>query len=181
MMLAELELPITPFNQHEAHPTPSEEENRACWYACALMVLNYRGPQATLALTNIHTLARKWKNDGIWPHELWRLAQEANLEYANARSVLPTLEAADWLKALSTLGPLIVTAGAHAVVVRGVIRQGLDWHVVFNDPLPGARRTMVLPRFDSVVNMSMPILYRRAVQRPPVATTQPVARPFGWD
>jgi hypothetical protein len=178
MMLAELELPVTPMSQHEAHPTSDIQENMACWYASALMVLHYRGPQAALALANVHTVARKWKNEGIWPHELWRLAEEAQLEHADARAVLPRLEAADWRQALSKLGPLVVTVGGHAIVVRGIVRQGLDWHIVFNDPMPGARRTMVLPRFNSLLNLSMPILYRRALQRPPVATLQPVARPL---
>lgn len=178
MMLTDLELPVRPLSQHALRPTGPDQDNMACWYAAALMVLDHRGPLASLALHNVHTMARKWRNDGVFPHELWRLAQEAGLEHADARAVLPGRDAVAWRQALSTLGPLIVTVGAHVVVVRGVVRQGLDWHIVFNDPMPGARRTTVLPRFAAVMNWSLPILYRRSPERPPRAQLRPVANPL---
>ena len=178
-MLTELELPVRPLSQHVLHPTAPDEENKACWYASALMVLGYRGVPPTSTVTNVHTLARKWKNDGVFPHELWRLAQEVGLEHANLQAVLPQREATNWRHALDTLGPLIVIVGGHAIVVRGIVRQGLDWHVVYNDPLPGARRTMVLSRFRTLVNPSLPVLYRRSGQQPPMAQMRPVANPLG--
>ena len=178
LVLTDLELPVRPLSQHELRPTEPGEENRACWYASALMVLSFRGPQATLAINNAYSLQRKAKNDGLYPYELWRLAEEVQLEHANARAVLPQLEATDWRDALATLGPLIVSVGAHAVVVCGIVRRGLDWHIVFNDPMRGARRTMVMPRFNSLVNWSMQFLYRRSALRPPVAQMRPNMRPL---
>lgn len=178
-MLTELELRVQPINQHDLHPTTPDEENNACWYAASLMVLSYRGVLPTLALNNPHSSQRKAKNQGIFPYEFWHLANEAGLEHANASAVLPQREAANWRTALDTLGPLIVSVGAHIVVVTGVVRRGLDWHIVFNDPLPGARRTMVITRFNYIMSMSMPVLYRRSFHRPPVAQMAPVARPLG--
>jgi ABC-type bacteriocin/lantibiotic exporter with double-glycine peptidase domain len=176
--LADLVLAVRPISQHEVFAAADPAENRACWYAAALMVLNFRGPLLPLELVNLQTAARLWKNHGVQPHHLDRLAQEAGLEHAPSKVVLPRMGAAQWHAALTTFGPLMVVLNSsHLIVVRGIVKSGDTWEVIYNDPLSGSRSEVLL-RFNGGVDWRMPILFRRSAHRPPVVLQQPVSAPF---
>ena len=157
--LAELELPVRPLSQHALHPT--EEKNRACWYTAAVMVLSHRGPLEPLRMMNVQSLARKYVNRGLLPMDFAHFAREAGLEQTTAQALLPRNGPADWRNALDTRGPLIVVSDWHTLVVRGIVRKGLDWHIVSNNPHSGARETAPINAFNYYMDRKMPIWFRR--------------------
>lgn len=175
---AEIELNVRPISQHAVLTTADRADNRACWYAAALMVLDYRGPLRSLELMNIRSLLRKWRNEGVQPHDLALLAEEAGLEIAPSRSIFVRMGAVQWTAALATLGPLMVVCDNHMLVVRGVVQTGAGSAILFNDPFTGVSASKPLARFNAEVDWRRPILYRRSAHRPPVVLRQPVAEPM---
>lgn len=177
--LPDVMLPVRPISQHSLITTVDPAENRACWYAAAMMVLSYRGPLLPLELTRLETSARLWKNDGVYPQDLDRLASEAGLEHAPAKALFPRMGPAQWHAALTTFGPLMVVLNSrHMIVVRGIVKSGDSWQVSYNDPFSGSTCQEVLLRFNGQVDWRMPILFRRSQHRPPVALQQPVTQPY---
>lgn len=177
--LPDIVLDVKPISQHGLFATIEATDNRACWYASAMMVLGYRGPLAHLELVNLESLARLWKNHGVQPHHLDRLAAEAGLELSPARAILPTMGAGQWSKALANLGPLmVVLSGRHMIVVRGIVKRGEGWEVVYNDPFVGASRSEALLRFNGSMDWRMPVLFRRSSHRVPTVLQQPVGEPY---
>lgn len=180
--LPDIVLDVKPISQHGLFTTAEATENRACWYAACMMVLGYRSPLLPFELLNLKTVARLWTNDGIQPHHLDRLADEAGLEHTPAKAIFPRMGAAQWHAALSTFGPLLVVLNSrHMIVVRGIVRTGDRWMIVYNDPFTGATRSDVLLNFNGVVVWRMPILFRRSAHRPPLVLRQPVSAPFSVD
>jgi len=170
---------VRPVSQHGLITTDDPHENRACWYAAALMVLSHRGPLLPLELANVASAARLWKNHGVQPHRLDRLAQEAGLEHAAAKTLFPRMGAAQWHAALSTLGPLmVVLTSRHLVVVTGIAKRGAEWDIVYNDPFTGTEKRDVLVGFNRLVDWWMPMLWRRSAHRPPAVLRQPVTQPL---
>jgi hypothetical protein len=177
--LPDIVLDVRPISQHGLFATVEPTDNRACWYASAMMVLNYRGPLPHLELINLRSLARLWKNHGVQPHHLDQLAAEAGLELSPARAILPTMGPGQWSKALSTLGPLmIVLSRRHMIVVRGIVKRGAGWEVVYNDPFIGDTRSEALLRFNGGVDWRMPVLFKRSTHRAPSVLQQPVNEPY---
>jgi len=178
--LPDLVLNVTPISQHGLFTAAEATDNRACWYAACVMVLGYRGALLPLELTNLKTVVRLWKNDGVQPHHLDRLANEAGLEHSPPKALFPRMGAAQWHAALSTLGPLLVVLNSrHMVVVRGVARSGGDtWAIVYNDPFTGGSRSDILLNFNGSVDWRLPILFRRSAHRPPLVLQQPVTAPY---
>jgi hypothetical protein len=64
------------------------------------------------------------------------------------------------------------------IVVRGIVKSGDSWAVVYNDPFSGDTRSDVLMRFNGLVDWRMPILFRRSAHRPPLVLQQPVSAPY---
>ncbi|RYE71849.1 MAG: hypothetical protein EOO80_21175 [Oxalobacteraceae bacterium] len=179
LQAGEIELRVPALNQHKLHPGPDFNDNMACWFTAAQMVLAHRGATPPLELTNVATLGRLWKNAGIRPDHLDRLADEAGLEHTLPRALFRWMGAGEWHAALSALGPLIVVVGGdHAVVVRGIVKQGDGWFVVVNDPWMGATYREALGRFNGRMDRYLPVLYRRAAHRAPMMLQQPVQEPF---
>jgi len=170
---------VRPVSQHGLFTTDDPHENRACWYAAAMMVLAHRGPLQALELANIASAARLWKNGGIQPDDLHRLATEAGLEHTPAKTLFARMGAAQWHAALSTLGPLmVVLTSRHMVVVTGIARRGTEWEIVYNDPFPGSEQRDVLVQFNRLVDWWKPVLYRRSAHRTPALLQQPVSGPL---
>ena len=178
--LPDLVLDVRPISQHGLLSIEDAAENRACWYASAMMVLAYRGPLLPLDLTQLKTVARLWSNQGVQPQDLGRLADEAGLEHAATKQVLPRMGAAQWSAALDALGPLMVVLNRrHMIVVRGVVKSGDTWGVVYNDPFTGSSHTQVLLAFNGSIDTRMPILFRRSRHAAPLVLQQPLSAPYG--
>jgi hypothetical protein len=177
--LPDLLLNVRPISQHGLFPIEDLKENRACWYAAAMMVLSYRGPLLPHDLLGLKTVARLWKNEGVQPHHLDRLADEAGLEHAPSRTLFARMGGAQWHAALSAFVPLMIVLNSwHMIVVRGVVKSGDSWQIVYNDPLTGASHTQVLLNFNGSVDWRMPVLFRRSIHRPPLVLQQPVTAPY---
>jgi ABC-type bacteriocin/lantibiotic exporter with double-glycine peptidase domain len=177
--LPDIVLNVAPISQHGLFTTAEATENRACWYAACMMVLGYRSPLLPLELANLKTLVRLWQNDGVQPHHLDRLADEAGLEHTPAKSLFPRMGPAQWHACLSTLGPLLVVLNSrHMVVVRGIARSGDTWAIIYNDPFTGGSRSEILLKFNGSVDWRLPILFRRSAHRPSLVLKQPVTAPL---
>ena len=175
----EIDYEVKPLDQHEVFQSKTFQDNWACWYTAALMVLSYRGVLPTVSMSNLRSLVRLWQNRGIGIGDLGNLAQEAGLEHSPTKVLFAKKGAGDWFNNLSRLGPLIVIVPGHAVVVRGLVNEGGGWSVIVNDPWDGSVTKRPLLRFNGDVWWHCPILYRRSADRPPSMLLQPVMDPYG--
>jgi surface antigen len=144
-----------------------QDKNMSCWYASAQMVLAYRGVTNMIVQTssNIGTLARYFKNDGVFANEFTTFASEVGLSWRKGSDVLPVTSAIGWAKTLRVLGPLwvpiMVTEGKHTyghiVVVRGVRSDGTLW---INDPAKLVPIGTDAAQFNAAACWALPFLFK---------------------
>jgi len=54
----EIELEVPALAQHQAQAALAGDENRACWFVAAQMILAYRVPTQPLEMSNVASLLR---------------------------------------------------------------------------------------------------------------------------
>jgi hypothetical protein len=174
----EIDYDVAPIDQHDVFPFFAPQDNMACWYTAALMLLSYRGAAQAVEMINPASLIRLWANRGIQARALGELADEARLEYTPSRLLFAKKGATDWHTNLQRLGPLIVIVPHHVVVARGIVNCGGEWQVRVNDPWTGAMDERPLYRFNGDVQWYLPMLFRRSPHCAPLVLQQPVLEPF---
>ncbi len=174
----EIDYDVQPIDQHDVFTSTSHNDNRACWYTAALMLLSWRGPLQASEMSNAGSVMRLWANRGIQPGALGELVDEAGLEYSPCRVLFAKKGATNWHTNLLRLGPLIVIVPGHAVVVRGIVNRGGEWFLKVNDPWDGTVSERSLYRFNGDVQWHLPMLFRRSPHRAPLVLVQPVLDPF---
>lgn len=117
-----------------------QDKNMACWYASAMMVLNWAewnrpNPFRTqCSAVDQRTIDLYKANNGIQNAQIIPLAKRLGLAYVPPMS--PSVEGLQsWLQ---TYGPLWTNGKRHIVVIAGIkkdARQG--WQVKVYDPWPG--------------------------------------------
>jgi hypothetical protein len=166
----EIDHEVKAIDQHTVFSAATHDENRACWYTCALMLLSFRGPAQVSEMSNAGSLMRLWKNEGIQPWDLDKLVDEAGLEHSPCRVLFAKKGPADWHTNLLRLGPLIV--------IRGIVNRGGEWKLIVNDPWDGTVTERPLNRMTYDIRWNLPMLFRRSQHRAPLMLTQPVLDPL---
>jgi hypothetical protein len=174
----EIDFDVKPIDQHDVFRSGTHDDNYACWYTAALMLLSHRGARQAVEMVNPASLMRLYANMGIQPAALGELVDEAGMEYTPSKLLFAKKGATDWHTNLQRLGPLMVIVSHHAVVVRGIVNRGGEWKLRVNDPWDGMVSERPLYRFNGAVQWHLPMLYRRSVHRAPLVLTQPVLDPF---
>lgn len=174
----EIEHSVVPLDQHVIFPNVAPNDNQACWYTAAMMVVAYRGIILPIVnMTRLPTLFRLYSNAGLGNDEDASLAQEVGLEHSPSQVLFLKKNSSDWFVNLSRLGPLLVSEPKHCLVASGIINRG-GWKVVVADPWNGKREERDLAKFNNSLAWHFPIHYRRSSTEPPVVLNQPVMQPF---
>jgi hypothetical protein len=174
----EIDYDVAPIDQHDVFRSSTHDNNKACWYTCALMLLRHRGPVQGLEMNNPASLRRLRESRNIDISELIDLAYEAGLEHTPSKLLFAKKGAVNWHTNLQRLGPLMVIVPHHAVVVRGIVNRGGEWMLHINDPWDGSATEKSMYRFNGDVEWWLPMFFRRSVHRAPIVLTQPVLDPF---
>jgi hypothetical protein len=149
-------------------------ENRSitmsCWYASAQMVLAFRSVGVMLVNTssNIDTLERLFRCQGISPTDIKRFASEVGLNAMAATNVIESQTIYGWGKALKKFGPLwvpiIKTRGnnsyGHIIVIRGAM---LDDQLIIDDPEDLVATATTSNELNNSVYWNLPFLYKLGV------------------
>jgi hypothetical protein len=115
-------LKVPKLDQRKVFPT--KKDNWACWYTSVLMVLLYRmGVSGNASVMNVDTLKRLFDNKGLGPTEDASLARECGLEHSPSKKVLEKRSFDDYSKALSNLGPLVMSTASHVIVATGNVKD----------------------------------------------------------
>jgi len=175
---SEIDLNVPILNQHTVFRSKTHDDNWACWFTSALMVLYFRGfVQSIQIQTNLEALVKLWMNKGINPLYLGPLAVQSGLEHSPTNALFLVKSPEEWHQNLSKLGPLLMIVPGHAVVARGIINKGGIWNLKYNDPWNGMIITEPLDQAQRKIVWQCPMLYRRSTSPPPVIISQPVMEP----
>jgi len=117
-----------------------QDKNMACWYASAMMLLNWKerfrpGSANSCSAVDRRTIDLYKANQGIQNPQIIPLAKRLGLVAVPPMS--PTVEALrDWMR---SYGPLWTNGKNHIVVIAGIRRNPSgDYEMKVYDPWPGA-------------------------------------------
>lgn len=120
----------------------AQDKNMACWYASALMLINWRerqNPTLRCKALDDTTINLYKANNGIQNNQIIPLAKR--LGFLSVPPMSPTIDALeDWLK---IYGPLWTNGVRHIVVVAGIkgpipiAGNSMNYQVKVYDPWPG--------------------------------------------
>jgi hypothetical protein len=174
-------LPVPVLNQWEVFPQVPKQDNMACWYTSAFMVLLYRmGASSVVNLAHLDTLKRLFTNQGLGATEDEALSKELGLEFTPSAVLFSKRDKQEYCRALAHLGPLVFSEPMHVIVVRGcVARVTGEAAIVVNDPWGGKETSFSVADFNARIDWSYPVHYRRTRFEPPkVLRSGPNMHPY---
>ena len=155
------------FDVRHIYQNQNKNNELNCWYASAQMVLAFRSVIGMVINTssNIDTLERYFRCEGIEEWEMQKFAAEVGLNSIGATDIIKSQDINGWEGALKKYGPLWIpikkTQGNnsynHIIVVRGATSDGL---LIIDDPEDLVATTTPANELNSKVYWNLQFLYK---------------------